>query len=346
MQPERLYGIIRGSMPNFTDVTGGDFDMASLDYANEIVTSFNEHKKVVDTSAELTPAFEESDDITDLAIWLEMQEWLVDNCTAFVDDQQEMNGIYEVLRGSNPDFTVDPIFPMLTLSSWGARSGLSKGFRRLTEWDGSDDPEWEYGNIEEGDIFGWWIIEDLQQGLSYLQWTAKATDLLAGGAPGDGNKSTDTKNATGNGVSDPAARADLALSWGLTGWSPDTTGRVYRTGFYWNLYGPFIWTCQGYRSRGYATMDDITDYVPAVAEIYMYPEADGASFYDIDGLGLSLWTSFLYETLPSQKATFRTSSLIGDIATTPDAPLPNVTAGATSYIWDWLFKWDWSFSNV
>lgn len=52
-----------------------------------------------------------------------------------------------------------------------AAAGLpSTGFRRATAWDGVNDPAWQYGKMQAGDIIGPWIIEDLQKYLSVLRW--------------------------------------------------------------------------------------------------------------------------------------------------------------------------------
>lgn len=52
-----------------------------------------------------------------------------------------------------------------------AAAGLpSAGFRRATSWDGINDPAWQYGQMQEGDIIGPWIIEDLQKYFSALRW--------------------------------------------------------------------------------------------------------------------------------------------------------------------------------
>ncbi len=58
----------------------------------------------------------------------------------------------------------------------------SSGFRRAQNWSDSG-PEWiedenNYGVIEEGDIIGWWLIEDLQKVFSIYRWSRKWIQLF------------------------------------------------------------------------------------------------------------------------------------------------------------------------
>lgn len=59
------------------------------------------------------------------------------------------------------------------------------GFRRTNEWDGINEPTFEYGEIQRGDVIGYWIYEDLQKAFSALRWVSGAggysvLDLHAG----------------------------------------------------------------------------------------------------------------------------------------------------------------------
>jgi len=91
--------------------------------------------------------------------WANLQTWVEFYSPAFIN---HVNGPL------NADNTEPLLF---TLGTFRAAAGLHPdGFRRATEWDGVNDPEWQYGIMQPGDVIGPWIIEDLQKALSALRW--------------------------------------------------------------------------------------------------------------------------------------------------------------------------------
>ena len=57
--------------------------------------------------------------------------------------------------------------------------GTTDGGTSAAVWDGVNDPVWQYGQMQAGDIIGPWIIEDFQKALSMMlavQWGAYRVD--------------------------------------------------------------------------------------------------------------------------------------------------------------------------
>lgn len=60
-----------------------------------------------------------------------------------------------------------------TLERWREVAGLNaSGYRRATVWDGINEPTYEYGTMQRGDVIGPWIFEDLQKAYSALRWSS------------------------------------------------------------------------------------------------------------------------------------------------------------------------------
>jgi hypothetical protein len=124
--------------------------------ANEILLAYSERRQCVGDSA-IDP-LEAGGNAQDTAFWRGMQEWIESECSGFVNHTVAIEGEESVT--------------MFTLSTFRYVAGLhADGFRRATEWNGVDDPTWEYGTIEAGDIRGPWIFEDLQKAFDALRWT-------------------------------------------------------------------------------------------------------------------------------------------------------------------------------
>lgn len=112
----------------------------------------------------------------DMAAW---QSWLeggggnewgnVSGYPSFVD---HVNG---PLNSAGDDFL------FFTKAAWQQAAGLNVSdaaggsFRRAVEIDLNGDPVFLYGFCQAGDIYGPWVFEDIQKGLSALKWVAFPT---------------------------------------------------------------------------------------------------------------------------------------------------------------------------
>lgn len=124
---------------------------------DEIVLAYSERRQVLGQSAYTA---EDSRDVQAASYWTTLQAWLETNCVSFIDHD---NG---PLTDDEDDFLY------FTLDNWLATAGLNaSGFRRST--DGSS---FSYGQMQEGDIIGPWIFEDLQKGFGALKWCKHLID--------------------------------------------------------------------------------------------------------------------------------------------------------------------------
>ena len=129
---------------------------------NEIQLAYSEHVQAIGGGAQANKT--EGVDIQSAAFWNVYQNWLENNCDSFVND-----GV--VIVGEN-DIT------MFDVDTWRASAGLNaSGFRRST-----DGTNFSYGIMQEGDIIGDWIFDDLIKGFSALKWSARIINNCGGGA--------------------------------------------------------------------------------------------------------------------------------------------------------------------
>jgi len=75
-----------------------------------------------------------------------------------------------------------PVTTFYTLATWRAEASLnSSGFKRATEWlDPSVNPTFSYGLIQTGDIAGYWIWQEIVNGIKALKWTRKIPNAYSG----------------------------------------------------------------------------------------------------------------------------------------------------------------------
>jgi hypothetical protein len=117
---------------------------------------------------------------TSKPLFLRIQEGIEAICTRFVDST--------VTEGNWPAFSPYSPGPVFSLATFRTAAGLhADGWRRATgEWDGTAAPAFgtapnEYGKIQDGDILGWWIWEDIVKALQTLKWTIATTHTHTGG---------------------------------------------------------------------------------------------------------------------------------------------------------------------
>ncbi|MFA5155753.1 MAG: hypothetical protein WC453_05030 [Patescibacteria group bacterium] len=143
----------------FTEINLGT-DLMALDFVNEIAGAYSERRQVLGDSAfaDFTAGY----DMSDHDLWVGIQQWMETNCVSFIDYDETIVG------------TQGPT--MLTLAAMRSKAGLhADGFRRAREWpeDWTDpnDPAYEHGVMQMGDIIGPWIFDDLQKAFDALRWT-------------------------------------------------------------------------------------------------------------------------------------------------------------------------------
>jgi hypothetical protein len=143
---------------------------------NELTLAYSERRQAVSERIQsVNDAYIATDDkdIQAFWYWSTIQGWIENNCLVFID----------ITGPLTPDKTA---FLFYTLASFRSVAGLHEdGFRRVpegVEWNGTDDPVWSYGQMQEGDIIGPWIFEDLQKAFSVMLWAVSLSrcDLLDG----------------------------------------------------------------------------------------------------------------------------------------------------------------------
>lgn len=175
---------------------------------NELTLAYSERRQAVGDAAYIAT---DDKDIQACRYWSTIQGWIETNCLVFID----------ITGPLTPDKTA---FLFYTLASFRSVAGLHEdGFRRVpegVEWNGTDDPVWSYGQMQEGDIIGPWIFEDLQKAFSVMLWAVSLSkcDLL------DGLVKAGSGSSTG---SADEAYALAVTDWNNSGWYD---AALYRNG--------------------------------------------------------------------------------------------------------------------
>lgn len=137
---------------------------------NEITLAYSERRQVLGQSAYIPVA---GRNVQQASYWRTFQEWIEENYINFIN--------HLLSKGE---------FRSFTLESFATAAGLNfhteddpRLWRRYApaygEWNGTTTPEWEYGQIQAGDVIGSWIFEDLQKAFSTCRWTNITKDLEA-----------------------------------------------------------------------------------------------------------------------------------------------------------------------
>jgi len=163
-------------MTPFTPVANWPLGGQDLTAANEIITSYFEHRKVlghVPSMYSLLAAGDNAQRVYNNPSWggdgqgesvfQEMQKWMEDNCGSFLNTTNATSFLTE----DKSDFVY------FTRTTWQEAAGLNvsaiqfESYRRKVAM--VDD--WSYGTFLPGDIRGPWCFEDLQKGLNALKRT-------------------------------------------------------------------------------------------------------------------------------------------------------------------------------
>jgi hypothetical protein len=207
--------------------------------------------------------------------------------------------------------------PFYTLSAHRDNAGMSaSGFRRATSWNPEasdwtdvDDGMFAHGLMQEGDIIGPWILDDLQRAFDALRWTYGKGSIA------------DAYIRSGSG----ATRSDAIAAFNADSW---LAGSVY--GFY-QCYasndGAGTWFNS--RAKGKVQVSSISTHVAHAADAYGFVTDSGAgNFVDRDSFGATENEWYFLESFSADTVDTRTTATYGAIDT---APLTAYSDGAGTF---------------
>jgi len=125
------------------------------DMLDEITLAYSERRQSLGQTA-----YDATDgkDVHAAAYWIMFQSWIEQNCVYFLDHINP----FITYQGNPPQY--------LSFETFLAVAGLNvAGFTR--KYGSSESPTTAYGHMEEKDIIGPWIFEELQKAFSALKWT-------------------------------------------------------------------------------------------------------------------------------------------------------------------------------
>jgi len=331
----------------FTPIIDGT-DWQALSFLNQLRSAMDERSRILGESAYAPTA--EGDDIQSVEYWYSIQAWLEVNCTQFVN---------HTLTASVTKFT---------LATWREAAGIeASGFRRAQVWNPDPvAPDWEVdptylsnGKMEEGDIIGPWIFDDLQAGFDALRWTTDDSSSAYGGSYKNMVRSQ-------NKAACNTDRTNAINQWNGMSWT--SGGGYYLATARGNKYKSIInddytfWYAARFSSQW--VQSGISTYRPHEALVYLKPKQYGVHiFTDIDHLGMIEGSLWLLDTLAEATTAARISREIGKGGYFEDCPIEaspltcaeipdpapressDVKEGieCTNQSW-WIFKWN--FVNV
>jgi hypothetical protein len=238
---------------------------------DEITLAYSERRQVLGQSA-YTPVAARK--VQSAAYWAALQNWIEENCGAFVDP---VNG-----PGQS---TYKWMLATFDVESMRAAAGLNAaGFRRLPYGASS----FQYGLMQENDAIGPWIFEDLQRAFSVLRWTpAAAQGILeyytqfSACTPGE----SCTKAAMIQAINDNYDYGNK-INYIVPDGTDSTLTPYYRSGFY--VAGSDIegWSISVSRLNFEFTFTIPYTGVKSSLALYGYASASLAPFSEADGLGL------------------------------------------------------------
>ena len=149
-------------MADFTAVTHG-FEPQL--YMSELIDAVNERRlaAIYSGATGLPPAIPSTAESVQ-----SFQGGAVKPTHLLIQEMLEALAVYYV----NHDASAPYLTPF-TVATWRTVAGINaSGFRRANTWaNPSVNPTFSYGNIQTGDIAGYWVWEDIVKGLKALKWT-------------------------------------------------------------------------------------------------------------------------------------------------------------------------------
>jgi len=257
---------------SFTSVANWTKEGQDLVGANQIVLAYSERRQSLRQSA--VDPLAVGDNAQDTTFWYDMQEWLEDTCTSFVD-------------WTNPIRDDGTWFRYFDIDTWRTKAGLNaSGFRRKANMGDA----FSYGRIQSGDIRGLWCFEDLQKGFGALRMNAMYPQ------PGwDRNGETLTRRSTSTlvytGITWAQEKTNVENYWdGLTGQTVDSSASCWSDGFYRKSGADDEWGGRLSQTCGYPHIIHAAQTIPRTLTIYLKGNMSGFSgdvVYDDNGDGVS-----------------------------------------------------------
>lgn len=365
---------------NFTGYNGSTydwdgFDPASLTRFDELWLAFSERKRAVGDELPENP-FEQPVSTNKAAsiygigeggrALQQMQQFVVASINStiltggmWVDYTQARNST----QGNPPFSYMDARDQyVFTQATFYAAAGMDAGgFRRYNgdDWDGTTDPTFEYGYIEAGDIYGWWIWEDLQRAFSTMRMTADYARQVKPDAPNTAFVESDFDLETWT-----EAKTQASSRY------PGTAGEVYRDSLCYkegraisdNKYHAEIY-CRGVKIEHFyfgSSRGSATKLTPASGYVSFYTQSDipsmtGTWTFDPQGTDLIKDLYIPIETSPF-RAEDRIDSTVanglayadGEPPTWPNKPTVgdgNINKGYQVTGNASIITWDFTYSN-
>jgi len=330
---------------NFTGYDGSaydwdGFDFAAVDAFNELITSYNEIRDVFYYGS--ATAKVAGDIVTDMYGAQDLLRDMQDFVLFLIDNTYVVNHTVH-----NDAYTAFDSVTYFSRAAFYTSAGMdSGGFRRYNgdDWDGTADPTFEYGTIEVGDIYAWWIYEDLQRAFSTIQ---VREFVLRSWRPDSGlneSRTTARYDPDTETIDDAKAEAsanfpgDVSLDFGKA--------EAYK-GKYTGI-GVIIET--RYKTVGYADSGYTPYELPRGATVRCYARAVAYGTFDAQGTDFLEDTYSLVDTLTvAQAGTAVSAKKIGYDYTTGEPPNWFVgsesSRGFTLSVYAGLFAWDFTYSN-
>ena len=328
-------------MAAFATITTGT-KYLSRDIVNEVVLAYSERRQCLGDSAVAGAAV--GFNLQTLSFWRGMQDWIETNCVKWVDDTN-----FSTL--TEYDHPKDIAY---TLATFRTEAGLNaSGFRRATAWPGT----FGYGKMQEGDIIGPWIVEDLQKAFDAMRWSFTAAEpfILDYVIPIYFPENSTTpalitvslptyfeRTVSGEGSTEANSYSDASDNW-PTG---SGVGAVLPYEIWCaTLFSGGQWTCFVRRSNAEVVFSEIPDHLSHAADMYIHFNDNDYSCdlsSDPDSLGLELRKMTLLVSAASSTTNTRTMPKATNTETVP--PFGDYEINGTASKVAIVLKWD--FTNT
>jgi hypothetical protein len=144
-------------------------DLQDLSLYTQIYRAYQQRHDAANTPAMVSPFLPvDGFDVQYYDLYSQLQAWLdgtgSESWAKYLDHTASIVGVADL--------------PRYTLAQWRYVAGLhADGFRRVpgpawpADWTDLNDPAYQYGHCQAGDIIGPWLLVDLQRGFSALRLT-------------------------------------------------------------------------------------------------------------------------------------------------------------------------------
>ena len=232
----------------------------------------------------------------------------------------------------------------LTNARWRTNAGLPSGsntWRRVAQWMSGGQPTFlTPGAIAAGDIYGPWVLQDIQKGIDALRWTfAEKTEAV----------NRQRKDVEGSGLTEADAITDACSEYAAASWSSlsDLSAdwdSITEFGAGLRCRTVSGWTAQIFLRTHKVKITVPTDTLACEADVMVYAREIFYTSFDSGGFGFadSTWQS--EQNYASATRTTETTAMLG----TPDVcPFSQITYTGGNVGFDTFevfgrLKWDFS----